>query len=220
LGTKYYVLGPPARVKRIRVCPRAWPQPWPEPREGVPIWFTLASVLRCHVAGGYLCLPTWRRAGKRFQGRGVPPPVVYSVVGESRAGRWAGGGRSSNACILSLELQTLTVTRPVENRGSYLSRPSCPRRVVHRLSSASSSHARMPAMESALETSVMMSGQLVVSATASSMLISHPCSSTLSFSAATGHERSRARSWHRSRRTRGSSDSPGRSHETRAHGSC
>ena len=34
----------------------------------------------------------------------------------------------------------------------------------------------------------MMSGQLVVSATASSMLISHPCSSTPSFSAATGHE--------------------------------
>ena len=67
-----------------------------------------------------MCLPTWRRAGKRFrQGRGVPPPVVYLVVGESRAGRWAGGGRSSNACILSLELQTLTVTRPVENRGSY-----------------------------------------------------------------------------------------------------
>ena len=34
--------------------------------------------------GGYLCLPTWRRAGKRFrQGRGVPPPVVYLVVGES-----------------------------------------------------------------------------------------------------------------------------------------
>ena len=62
LGTKYYVLGPPARVKRIRVC-------------------------------GYLCLPTWRRAGKRFrQGRGVPPPVVYLVVGGSRAGSWAGGG--------------------------------------------------------------------------------------------------------------------------------
>ena len=40
LGTKYYVLGPPARVKRIRMCPGAWPQPWPEPRErgqGVPI---------------------------------------------------------------------------------------------------------------------------------------------------------------------------------------
>ena len=31
---------------------------------------------------------------------------------------------------------------------------------------------------------------------------------------------SRARSWHRSRRPRGSSDSPGRSHESRAHGSC
>ena len=59
-------------------------------------------------ASGYLCLPTWRRAGKRFQGRGVPPPVVYLVVGESRAGRWAGGGRSSNACILYLELQTYT----------------------------------------------------------------------------------------------------------------
>ena len=99
-----------------------------------------------------------------------------------------GGGRSSNACILSLELQTLTVTRPVENRGSYLSRPSCPRRVVHRLSSASSSHARMPAMESALETSAMMSGQLVASATVSSMLISLPLGRIPRHSAATGHE--------------------------------
>ena len=49
-----------------------------------------------------MCLPTWRRAGKRFQGRGVPPPVVYLVVGESRAGSWAGGGRSSNACMPNL----------------------------------------------------------------------------------------------------------------------
>ena len=53
--------------------------------------------------GGYLCLPTWRRAGKRFQGRGVPPPVVYLVVGGSRAGSWAGGGRSSNACAISMK---------------------------------------------------------------------------------------------------------------------
>ena len=73
-------------------------------------------------------------------------------------------------------------------RGSYLSRPSCPRRVVHRLSSASSSHARMPAMESALETSAMMSGQLVASATVSSMLISLPLGRIPRHSAATGHE--------------------------------
>ena len=54
--------------------------------------------------GGYLCLPTWRRAGKRFrQGRGVPPPVVYLVVGERRAGRCAGGGRSLNACAISMK---------------------------------------------------------------------------------------------------------------------
>ena len=46
----------------------------------------------------------------------------------------------------------------------------------------------MPATESALETSVMMSGQLVVSATVSSMLISHPCSPIPPFSAATGRE--------------------------------
>ena len=50
-----------------------------------------------------MCLPTWRRAGKRFQGRGVPPPVVYLVVGGSRAGSWAGGGRSSNACAISMK---------------------------------------------------------------------------------------------------------------------
>ena len=69
-----------------------------------------------------------------------------------------------------------------------LSRPSGPRRVVHRLSSASSSHARMPAMESALETSTMMSGQLVASATVSSMLISLPLGRIPRHSAATGHE--------------------------------
>ena len=73
-------------------------------------------------------------------------------------------------------------------RGSYLSRPSCPRRVVHRLSSASSSHARIPAMESALETSAMMSGQLVASATVSSMLTSPPLGRITRYSAATSHE--------------------------------
>ena len=43
--------------------------------------------------GGYLCLPTWRRAGKRFrQGRGVPPPVVYSFFSQSRDGCEKGEG--------------------------------------------------------------------------------------------------------------------------------
>ena len=69
-----------------------------------------------------------------------------------------------------------------------LSRPSGPRRVVHRLSSASSSHARMPAMESALETSARMSGQLVASSTVSSMLTSPPLGRITRYSAATSHE--------------------------------
>ena len=46
----------------------------------------------------------------------------------------------------------------------------------------------MPAMESALETSAMMSGQLVASATVSSMLISLPLGRIPRYSAATGHE--------------------------------
>ena len=39
--------------------------------------------------------------------------MVCLVVGESRAGHWAGRGRSINACILNLELQSFVV---VENR--------------------------------------------------------------------------------------------------------
>ena len=58
-GTKYYVLGPPARVKRIR-------------------WLFVFAYLE---------------TGKRFrQGRGVPPPVVYSFFSQSRDGCEKGGG--------------------------------------------------------------------------------------------------------------------------------
>ena len=46
----------------------------------------------------------------------------------------------------------------------------------------------MPAMESALETSAMMSGQLVASAKVSSMLISLPLGRIPRYSAATSHE--------------------------------
>ena len=66
-------------------------------------------------------------------------------------------------------LQTLTVvTRPVENRAAVIFRA----RRAHDESFTvfPSSHARMSAMESALETSAMMSGhQLVASATISAV---------------------------------------------------
>ena len=66
-------------------------------------------------------MPTWRRAGKRFrQGRGVPPPVVYLVVGESRAGRCAGGGRSLNACAISMK-------SPLASAGHTCRRGGCMR---------------------------------------------------------------------------------------------
>ena len=169
-----------------------------------------------------MCLPTWRRAGKRFrQGRGVPPPVVYLVVGESRAGRWAGGGRSSNACILSLELQTLTVTRPVENRGSYLSRPSW----LPATSRSPSFLRQLVARQNAghgvgagdvrhdVRSARGLGHGLVDAHLASARPNPAP------FGCHGPRASSRARSWHRGRRTRESSRPPRRSHESRAHGS-
>ena len=114
--------------------------------------------------------------------------MVRAEQGCRGAGRWAGGGAEFE-CMHS-KSRAPNVNRDTAGRKprQLLSRPSGPRRVVHRLSSASSSHARMPAMESALETSAMMSGQLVASATVSSMLISLPLGRIPRHSAATGHE--------------------------------
>ena len=82
------------------------------------------------------------------------------------------------------------MTRPVENRAAVIFRARRAREESFTVfpPPARRTPERMPAMESALETSAMMSGQLVASATVSSMLISLPLGRIPRHSAATGHE--------------------------------
>ena len=178
---------------------------------------------RSQVPRGYLCLPTWRRAGKRFrQGRGGPPPVVYLVVGESRAGRWAWGAGGAEFECMHSKSRAPNVNRDTAGRKprqlsfapvvpATSRSPSFLRQLVARQNAGHGVGAGDVRHD--VGSARGLGHGLVDAHLASARPNPAP------FGCHGPRASSRARSWHRGRRTRESSRPPRRSHESRAHGS-
>ena len=208
-----------------------------------------------------MCLPTWRRAGKRFQGRGVPPPVVYSFLGQGRDGCGKGGEGArmhSNLALISRHPPCAKQSCMQHNLAqSPQSRDGGVRRWVGSMHAFEFRGCHGPVSRSAKKPRPLSFAllapttsrsppflrQLVARLNAGHRVGAGDVRHDLGPARGLGHglvdahlasvqlnpvllgchgprAGSRARSWHRRRRPRGSSDSPGRSHESRAHGSC